>query len=216
MPHYSAMTFPFSFLGEYDMAGTSPAGLIGLEYLYQFNHRFVLGAEVTAGYTKTQSMHHPVFDEFLNFGGPTGEIFLSYNIKATLTNDFALLLKPGIVSHRNTLFYGLLGPRWAHMEVSSQAQMKLFFPPTLTEAAGSDEISGYELGFTVGGGIQQRLTPQLHLNLEYAYTDYGSISAPFTNTEITADGTPTGEFATDAPELKVSTNTLLLGLSYQW
>jgi opacity protein-like surface antigen len=216
MPHYSAMALPFDFLGEYDMNGTSPAGLLGLEYLYQFNERFVLGVEVSAGYTKTESTHNPVFDEFLHFGGATGEIFLSDKIEATLTNDFALLLKPGIVSHRNTLFYALIGPRWAHIDVSSQGQMELFFPPTDTTASGSDEISGYELGFTVGGGIQQRLTPQLHLNLEYAYTDYGNINSPFTSTEITVDGMPTDQFAIDAPDLKITTNTLLLGLSYQW
>lgn len=207
--------FTFNFAGDYDLDASSPAGLIGLSYLYQFSNHMLVGIEATAGYAKAQAGYDAFFDEVLP-DASTGEIQFSSHTNIEITNDFALLFKPGYVSGHNTLFYGLVGPRWAHIKSTVKSGMLLHFPPTTLTAQDAESESGYQLGYTVGGGIQQRITEQFHISLEYAYTNYGNINVPELISTVLANGTPTTDVVTNAPDILAHTNSLMFEILYQW
>lgn len=219
----SPMNFSHDFIinysidGDYSMYGTSPAGLLGLGYFGHLSDLFVLGFEFTGSYTKTQANYKTNFQELLT---PAPGVLLLLDIASSvegkLTNDFAFLVKPGIVSRKNTLFYLLFGPRLGNFETTASTHFSFYNPPDLATADGTSTNSAYEFGFTVGAGLQHKITETLHLGLEYAYTGYDKIHAPEVSARFTASGTPTGFFVTDTPEIKVSTNTVMLALSYQW
>lgn len=214
VPFTDVEPFDFTFPGDYDMYGSSPSGLAGLSYLYQFNHRFVLGAEATAGYTRAVAGYRPEFSEVIPGSGVDAK--LSTHLESTLTNDFALLFKLGILCSKDTMFYALVGPRWGNFKTTSESNMLLLIPPDTSAANATDTESGYQLGITAGVGIQQILTEQFHLKLEYAYTDYGKIDSPIARTEIMVNGVPSGQFFDNTPEIDASTNTVMLGFSYHW
>lgn len=211
-PNVGVDEIDFRLDGDFDMYATSPYGLIGLSYLYQFKNHFVLGAEVTAGYARTDVETQPSFME--TFPGVFFD--LSSDVQGRLTNDFALLFKPGYVSRTNTLFYLLVGPRWGNFETSVHTNVGVDSGGGLYYASGEAKKSGYECGFTAGIGIQQQFMENMHLSLEYAYTDYRAIDAPSVNAHIFNGGADTGFLLVDTPEIEPSTNTVMLAFSYQW
>jgi opacity protein-like surface antigen len=203
------------FPGNYAMAGSSPAGLLGLGYLHQFNHHFLLGVEATAGYMDAQTNQETTLTEAINVGG--GNIFnvlVTSHLEARLTNDFALLLKPGYVSGTKTLFYALIGPRWGNFKTSAHENLSEIAPGFSIIGAASGEESGYQLGLTAGAGVQHRVSDRLHLSLEYAYTTYGEIDAPSLSA-VAVGGSDTARLI-DSPEIDASTNSIMLAFSYQW
>lgn len=214
IPYSYIEPFDFNFPGDFDMYGTSPSGLVGLGYLYQFNHRFVLGAEATAGYTRADAGYRPEFHEVVAGANVLAQV--STHLESTLTNDFSLLFKLGILCGQNTLFFAAVGPRWGNIETSAETNLSLTIPPQQFDAHATDTVSGYQLGVTAGVGIQQILTEHFHLKLEYMYTDYGNIDAPTAPANISIDGVPSGTFFNNAPEIDASTNTVMLGFSYHW
>lgn len=206
--------FEFENVGERHAVATSPLGLVGLGFLYQFSKPFVLGVDITAGYSHQAIDYASPFSESL-FGSFV-TINISNEVEAKLTNDFALLLKPGIVLPKNTLLYFFAGPRWGNFEtaITTSINAAAGGPPILSN--GSDSESGYELGITAGLGLQHRIAQQLHLSLEYAYTSYRNIDSPQVTADITQGGVSIGEVLIDAPNLAASTNTVMLALSYAW
>jgi opacity protein-like surface antigen len=214
----TSVPFSLSIAQENDYHARSASGLVGLGYMYQFQNPFVLGFEATAGYMDAQQTDDTVLHEELFFPGPTVvHIDIATQINAKLTNDFALLLKPGFVLHKRTLVYGFVGPRWGNFETSSSTLFHFQLnTETPLDSSGADKVSGYELGVTAGAGIQQMLTDHFHLSLEYAYTSYGDINTPSTLADITL-GTPIPGAKISADNtVTVATNTAMLALSYQW
>ena len=192
---------------EIDLTANNVAGLLAIGYSYQFANQFVLGLALEAGYTNitaSNNAHLAVLNGMPN-------IFLDSHIESTLTNDFSLLFKPGYVFNQSTLFYGLIGPRWGNFKTSTSVDFSLVGDGLDLSFPYSDSVSGYEIGLTAGLGIQQNIVDHFHLGLEYVYTTYGNIDTPNASGDAGTLGT-----LTDSPNAKVTTNTVMLGLTYQW
>lgn len=170
------------------------SGLLGAGYSYQFHNHVVLGAEVTAGLLNADLTHTQVVTVFGNT--------LTGKLETKLTNDFAILFKPGYVIEHHTQIYALIGPRWGNF--------KSTLDTNLLGSIKTDKVSGYELGITAGVGLDHFITDNLSLGLEYAYTNYGDIKSLMTTDAI--GGIP----ITDTADLKASTNTFQITLSYHF
>jgi len=72
--------------------------------------------------------------------------------------DGSLRARLGIAATDNILIYGTAGGAAERLEVS--------------DAAGSDTATAY--GYTVGAGVDAKLTQNVFGRLEYRYTNYGS------------------------------------------
>lgn len=211
-PYLGTAGYDF-FLGEYHIYGTSPSGLIGLSYLYQFNRGLVLGGQVTAGYTsvKTGNLNEVIGSH----SSPFDSALIASDLDTELTNDFAILFKPGVVSNKNTLFYALVGPRWGNFKTSLSTDV-LLVSDTQASATGSDSQSGYQLGLTAGLGIQHMLTDHFQVGLEYAYTNYGEIGHPSVDAEVIPHQTHGQTSVPDSQKIDAITHTMMFALSYQW
>lgn len=202
----------FLFPGSYETYGNSASGFVGLSYLYEFSNNFVIGALATAGYTNINIEHEEVFEELV-----VGVVSFDVrsHLEMQLTNDFAVLLKAGIASGKNTFFYALIGPRFGNFETKATTFVDLIVGgPPLTESM-SNKTSGYETGITAGIGLQQKIYDNLSLSLEYDYTSYGEISAPSIQDAITTSGSIVGSVS-DQPDIDASSHTVSIALSYQW
>lgn len=218
LTHFYEPDLTGSFPGVLNLQAGNGAGLIGLGYLYQYDKNVVLGIEASAGYTQTEAKHENQFyDTVIQTPNPNVDILLINSIKSQLTNDFALIFKPGILSGKNTLLYALVGPRWGHFDSTVSTVFNISSNGMLDEEGeASSEVSTYQLGLTAGVGIQQMLGKQFHLSLEYAFTTYGDIHAPSVMPELYSGGMDTGNNISSSPEIEVNTNTVILAVSYQW
>lgn len=194
-PTYSLPSTPTSSTQEYKLHGGGAPLLLGAEYLYQFKNKFVLGVEWAVETTSIQASHTTHLIESFNQGS---DVFASSEIDAKYNFDFSLIAKPGYVVHEDTLFYGLIGPRFATFDTALNT---LLISGTIN-LEEEDSVSGFQTGFTVGAGVQQRLTDHLHLNLEYLYTSFGEIASLQTSI--------------DSSTIESNINSLMLNISYQW
>ncbi len=175
------------FKHDLDLSETSFAGMIALEYDYQFSSGLVFGLALTAGYDDLEIKNSDT--EVVHQSQDRGEFgsndtsTLTTTFKTTLENDFAILFKPGFVVRHNTLLYALIGPRWGNFETrlsgtvnthgeAHEGPMHASWDVT---ASDSDKTSGYHVGFTAGAGIQQALTDHVRLGIEYTYTRYANL-----------------------------------------
>jgi opacity protein-like surface antigen len=188
---------------ERDVQGGSFMGSLALGYSHEFKHHFALGVKATANFANAQT------SSIREANVPALPLSIESRLKATLKNDFALLVKPGYVFKKHTQLYALLGPRWGNIE-SRLATDFDFGAPSI--GSSSNHVSHYELGISAGIGMEHLLTHHLSLGMEYTYTSYGSIHSP-DNKIATIAGT-VGGYISDTFDLEASTNTLMLDLTY--
>jgi opacity protein-like surface antigen len=223
-----------------ELTETNVAGLVGIEYAFQFHNGFLMGIAATAGFnyvdvdnTVTTSDFTYLNDEDTNY--------INYNnadvtLKAKLDNDFAILFKPGFVVRENTLIYALVGPRWGNfhttlsssynnnggIDCDSPDDCDSGWNGTLTDSASN---SKYQVGITAGVGIRQVIADHVMLGLEYAYTHYGDLdellntAGPefFTNPAHGGEAiTSRVAFSAAAQDLASRTNTVMATLSYKF
>lgn len=207
-PPYYLANEPFGT----NIYANSPAGLLSVGYNYQFDNNLLLGAVFTGGYTNanfTDEVNHAN-----NYINSTFEYLVSTS--GRVTNDFALMIKPGYVFKRNTLFYGLMGARWGNIKTSASSEYQITDHGTgdVLDLTVSGSTSEYKMGFTMGLGIQQLLAPRYSWALEYAYTIYGNVNPP---NLATSEGSFLG-YTLDLDnetKMKVWTNTLMFTLAYR-
>jgi len=223
----------------------SIAGMVGVEYAWQFDNGLVLGLAATAGFENIQFNNTDDVNNFVAFAvysatdpdvTPIGAGNLNSaggnTLKVELENDFAVLFKPGFVLKENTLVYLLVGPRWGNFETSLDSTLVQNGSVTGTGVtpgswgptgfATSTSNSEYEIGITAGVGVRQALTDHFHIGLEYAYTHYSDIDSltssfgPFTTEP--ANPTPELAFQFDSAALDMiaNTHTVMGTLSYRF
>ncbi len=178
------------------------AGL-GIGYSQKLAPQFVMAIEGTANWDNT--------DVSTTVTANNGTVGLNNKIETKLKNDFAILLKPGLLLDRNTLVYGMIGPRWGNVETIYNAN----FTTTTAVFNPIFRNSTYKLGVTAGLGIQRDIDCHLSLAAEYAYTYYGNLPVPGNaSLPILVAGTQVGT-ATNNSEARGFTNSLMLKLIYQ-
>jgi len=139
----------------------------------------------------TGTYRHPITEHFLI--GVGAQIHLTdTNLnnsggKVRYTNTNTLFLTPGYAISNTTMLYGKLGI--ASRKLTGEYA---YFPRT---------DNGTQYGF----GAAFALSPQVHLNVEYAFTDYKKFNADSVN----AGGNE--HYATDA-----NVDTLSVGLAYRF
>lgn len=184
---------------NYDARGTNIAGLIGLGYTYKLDQIWVLSGEFTADFTSVNGTK----SNKASITALTPQMTLDGKVTTTLTNDFALLVKPGIAIHQKTQFYALIGPRWGNFETKLKESYQIVGGPA---GSFSTKNSAYQLGLTVGLGVERLMSEFFGVGLEYTYTAYGDI--PTTSVELTY----AGEEVTGS----LSANTVLAYFSYRF
>lgn len=190
-PGQLALVFP----ADITLQGSSGASWLGAGYSHPFHSGFVLAGEFTAGISNPEVSHR---NELMIAGN-----LVESKIESELKNDFSLVFKPGFIIKKNSQIYALVGARWGKVESTLTTD-------TL-DVIVTDQESGYQLGYTLGLGLEHLITEKLTLGLEYAYTDYGDINSPKTLSYIN-----NGMLIqiNDNSDLSMSTNTLGARLSY--
>jgi opacity protein-like surface antigen len=189
---------------NHDAQGTQVAGTLGMGYAYQIDALWILGAEFTMGFTGANASFH-------NSTNANNIYILNSTSDATLYNDFALVLKPGLVIQQKTQFYALLGTRWGNFHTSTSSNVSI-----LGETTGeSVSASNYVLGFTAGIGVERMFTDHWSLALEYAYTSYGDIPNASVNYTAAGGVLGTGEVS-DEFSATAASSSLFLETRYRF
>ncbi len=200
---------------EYDLSAASVVGMLGVGYSYQFDNHFVLGLSLLADYSNLNADNTAKF-ELLNPDPSENNpnIYLINRLESRLSNDFAALFKLGYVFGHSTQFYGLIGPRWGNFQSATSIELLVDVGTPVADFQHAGSTFQYELGLSAGLGIQQHVSEQWYLGLEYLFTTYGDIDAPNASTQLIF-GEPIG-YLTDDPSISVNTNSVMLTLTYQW
>lgn len=185
------------------LTDNSITGGIGLGYSKIIKQIFLGGLEVRANFENPEASFNTRFTE------DPFSLGVSSKTSAKLNNDFALLLKLGLIMYPNTLIYGLLGPTWGNFKVSSNAN---FF---IGEEGGSvnKKESGYETGWLAGLGIEYLMTQNLSLAFEYTHADYGTFDSIDLFEPVVVGGTEVGSLSM-SNELNAKTDNVSLRLTY--
>jgi len=205
--------FEVTLPDDSDISANSPAVMVSLGYAHQFMNNMVLGGAFTAGYAYAQ------VSDSISSQVDTGTAEFTYTRKTELTfsNDFALLFKPGYVFGTSTQFYGLIGPRWGNFKSSVKTSINATDGTDVYTASDSESASNYEIGITVGLGIQQLISPNYSWALEYAFTNYGNIDTPDSSGTFLLNGVPEpGATYTDSPNVSATTNTLMFSFAVRY
>lgn len=147
---------------SFDPSEIHVAGRLG--YNYQINNLLV-GAEIDFGRLG--------IDEQVNTTFPTplaGPVTSSTSVKV----PWLFTARPRIgYAFNNWLVYATGGLAVARVEFS---ELNTFSPTSVAATPDSISYSKTKIGWTVGGGVEQGITPHLSITAEYLYVDLGTIS----------------------------------------
>jgi outer membrane immunogenic protein len=204
----------------------SPNGVLGFEADFQGSHERGSG---TFTDPFSSSTCHGFFGNTCTVVVPIfGTAMTSYQAKIDWTGTVRLRL--GILVTDQLLIYGTGGLAYGRVSVSGSTNLsaaEVAFPPFTPGAAFTPATAGFgasktNVGFSVGGGIEGRLSywlgPNWTFKLEYLYLDLGSLdttSTPF------AIATSSGFILTSAGTINARTthftdNILRVGLNYKF
>jgi opacity protein-like surface antigen len=189
-------------------------GALGVGFNKTFCNRFLLGIE-GVGDIENDASTNKIFrvrEVMSNF-------LLANTTDTQLKNSFALLFTPGVLLNCNTLFYGLIGPRWGRFTTSEFVANSVMGGggSVITTSAATGDHTEWKTGLTAGAGISYNLTCHLSLGAEYDYTYYGRLSNPrdLTAPITTIDGEFVGNL-NSSTRVKIMTNTLMGTLTYRF
>jgi len=82
----------------------------------------------------------------------------------------------------NLLWYGTAGLAYGETKLTTTAQCPTAAPPCFTESTTSLSSTHTSVGWTVGAGVEWKLTPVWSVKAEYLYTELGSQNNTLTYT----------------------------------
>ena len=174
---------------------------------WQIAPRWVLGVEGDFGFanktTTLEGMSYP-FDAAAVWSTIAGDTF---SVKTTW--DASIRGRAGFVANPSVMVYGTAGPAWMHVESTSTCRTVVNALCAPASAVGPIVISHAttKLGWTAGGGVEGRLSPNWIARAEYRYADFGTIS----NSDVRTGGAG----MTASYDLRVTSHTATLGLAYK-
>lgn len=101
-----------------------------------------------------------------------------------------------LVNANQTLIYATGGAAWAHINYKEIV--------IATGALFNTGLSKTHSGWTVGGGVEQKLTPNLSVKVEYLYLGLSNAS------------TPAGTLSANAVDINANVQTVRVGLNYHF
>ncbi len=134
-----------------------------------------------------------------------------------LKNDFALLLKLGVIVNPKVLFYGLIGPDWGNFSVTSSSNyFQNTNESTTVNASTQNGISRYKTGLLLGFGMEALLTQAISLGLEYNHVWYNNLGYPTSSSpaSVVSEGSPLPGVLTLNNNTNAQTNTVTLRVNY--
>lgn len=191
--------------------GTQFSGLIGIGYLYQIDALWVISGEFTANFTNAEAAYKNDLYFFAKAYDLTSRSTFNY------TNDFAILIKPGLAIQQQTQFYALLGARWGNFKTTTEDTSSIELIDAHASAGLSNSSSAYELGFTVGVGVERLITKNWGVALEYAYTAYSKF--PSVNGSFAFDPGVNQYYYASANESvsgSAAVNTIMLEITHRF
>ena len=164
--------------------------------------KFVAGLEADASFGEmSDSGMFAANDE-----GPTS--YVEWEIKQKLERFGTVRGRLGYLPVDNLLVYVTGGIAWGQTEASEVTHMPRVNPPKVTSTGSVEET---HLGWTVGGGLEWVLTPNLSLRGEYLYVDLGEEDYHFVGQRT--NGT---YYADDRAPSDLDFHTVRLGLNYKF
>jgi len=186
----------------------SPSGAVGglqAGYNYQLpGSQVVLGLEGAASWLDASDSKRrmtylaPVLPVDVGFDSR-----LSIDVERTL----ALRAKAGFIVDR-TLYYGTVGWSWARAEMGFE----------ILSTNGYSRMGGGTKtldGFTIGLGVEHRITQQLSLRADYSYSDYGRVSYETAYRPGSTGGPPAFNYAEKVSQ-DLSLHQINIGLNYSF
>jgi outer membrane immunogenic protein len=145
----------------------SHSGFIGggqIGYNWQFDPAWVAGIEADFQGTTAK--------------GSAGSVF----VHAALTTVYSYELddlgtvraRLGWLSSPNLLWYGTGGLAYGQTKLASAAQCPTAVPPCFTESTTATSSTHTSVGWTLGAGVEWKLTPVWSVKAEYLYAELGS------------------------------------------
>jgi outer membrane immunogenic protein len=151
------------------VVSVSHSGFIGggqIGYNWQFDPNWVWGIEADfQGTTAT---------------GSTGSVFVPGNLttvyKYELDDLGTVRARVGWLSSPNLLWYGTGGLAYGQTKLASAAQCPTAVPPCFTESTTATSSTHTSVGWTLGAGVEWKLTPVWSVKAEYLYAELGGQS----------------------------------------
>lgn len=186
-------------------------GDLNLGFGHVFSQRWYLGIEGDAVFQDLQTDAAPLTQE------RNSNLSFSQKTTVELTNQFSLAVVPGIVFKKNTLFYGKIGAAWGNFDVKSSTNYsQLVDAPITLSSNNSFSDSSYENGLLLGVGMEQFVTKNLSIKLEYNHINYDTIhdNTPTASPINSNEPIPITGSMTDSAGVSASTNSVMLGIAY--
>lgn len=180
---------------------TAILGGVNVGYSLLVDPMFIFGVEARAHFQDLDSVvDHEHIEANSDFHAVT-------NTAIEMDQDFALLAKLGMVLDNKCLMYVLAGADWGKMDISTSATYRQTLGPTANGALSATE-SSYEVGYTLGLGIEYLVLDELSVGLEYNYTVFGDLdfTSPISS-RIALNGVP------QADSIFSSTNVIQMNVS---
>lgn len=206
-----------TFTSNDKIADKSFKGDLGLGYDYDLNADWVLGLEGRVGYI--------YFDEknSLNSlaviaGSPPVNVNISgaeNRVKADKITA-ALLFKPGYKIRETSTVRAIVGTEYMKFKSITKANYRqlLGVDPYLSTVAGTTKSSKF--GASFGIGLEEDLTKNATLGLEFIHTYYGKIKAATDlKSTIFLVGVPSGTLTLN-DKITVNTNSFMVRLNYKF
>ena len=211
----------------------SLAGGIFAGYGYSCDSWFI-GAEVFARAshykTTTKGYNSFSFDLDIPSLGDQHPLLSTPNVltRTTYTKlnpwDFGLDIRPGFLLSCDSLVYGKIGVGFNKLKLQqcSSGDITLNVVGTAFDLANaSNQICASKKRgvLRLGGGLEQRFCECFALRLDYTYSHYGKVCASGETTKnlLSVDELIQANFTVgDTASVKVTSNTLMAGLSYYW
>lgn len=206
---------PFVSVNPLEQTFTSAAARFGgyAGYNWQLAPRWVVGVEGYGGFANNRNSLDPI----------PGSIGISYVIDPLVNNpvgavkedwDAGIRARIGYLVNPNTLIYATGGGSW--MRVALQARCPSFgsFGDFCSVDEGISSVSKTMGAWTVGAGMEYRITANWTARADYQYADYGELSHTF----LSAGPFPGGSKYDDriAASVNVHTHTATIGIGYKF
>ena len=130
--------------------------------------------------------------------------------RVSLGNVFDIGGRLGYLATDRTLLYGLAGYSAGYINSASSISVVHDAGSILNSFDLTTQTKGWHSGFTIGSGVEQALTDQITLKVEYRYSEYGHARS-----SAASDAGGQGS-ATISQSDAVSTQTVRAVLSYRF
>ena len=196
---------PFANPAKFRPSGVRVGGYIG--YNWQISPQWVLGIEGDAAWAdnKTTVAGIPGTYGLSGLGVPVAGGLTFDSARVSDGADGSLRLRAGYLVTPNWLLYGTGGVAFQQVSMNASC-LGSTVNNSWCIAVRNETASSILTGWTVGAGVEVRISPNWFLRGEYRYADYGNLSHTFF----------AGTIDTVAMNTRFHTNTATLGIAYKF